>query len=91
MIIIKTHNIIIELNDINKNYSSGDNKVRALNDITLHVEKGEIVMIMGPSGSGKTTLLQIIGALLKPTSGNVLIDGKNILDEKKKKAREIKT
>ena len=54
-------------------------EVTALNDINIHVEKGSFVSIMGPSGSGKTTLLDVLGCLLKPTSGEVFIDGKKVI------------
>lgn len=68
----------IELKHLTKVYGSGHVAVKAVDDVSLHVVKGEIVAIMGPSGSGKTTLLQLIGALLRPTSGEVLVDGKNV-------------
>jgi putative ABC transport system ATP-binding protein len=56
----------------------GEFEVVALNGITLNIQKGEFVAIMGPSGSGKTTLLNLIGALDRPSEGNILIDGVNI-------------
>lgn len=67
MSIIEAHNII---HDYGKN--------RVLNDISLEVEKGDFVSILGESGSGKTTLISILGGIEKPTSGTVLIDGKEI-------------
>ena len=70
--------IAIDLQRLSKVYGSGHVAVKAVDDVSLHVTKGEMVAIMGPSGSGKTTLLQMIGALLRPTSGEVFIDGKNI-------------
>lgn len=69
---------VIETKDIKKCYGDGC-KVTALNDINIHVEKGSFVSIMGPSGSGKTTLLDVIGCLLKPTSGEVYLDGKKVI------------
>ncbi|OGO32718.1 MAG: hypothetical protein A2Z29_07855 [Chloroflexi bacterium RBG_16_56_11] len=72
------NNIAIDLQRLSKVYGSGHVAVKAVDDVSLHVTKGEMVAIMGPSGSGKTTLLQMIGALLRPTSGEVFIDGKNI-------------
>ncbi|MFQ5885269.1 MAG: ABC transporter ATP-binding protein, partial [Thermoplasmata archaeon] len=89
----KNTETIIELNHLSKVYGSGRTAVKALDDVSLHVVKGEIVAIMGPSGSGKTTLVQIIGALLKPTSGDVIIDGRNIvaLSEKELSKLRVKT
>jgi putative ABC transport system ATP-binding protein len=70
---------IIEARDIAKCYG-GDGlcKIEVLKDIDLQVRKGEFVAIMGPSGSGKTTLLDILGGLLKPTGGEVIIDGESL-------------
>ena len=72
------NNLGIELRHLSKIYGAGHVAVRAVDNVSLHVIKGEMVAIMGPSGSGKTTLLQMVGALLKPTSGDVFIDSKNI-------------
>ena len=58
-----------------KVFGSGHTAVRAVDDVSLDVRPGELVLVMGPSGSGKTTLLSMLGALLRPTSGQVLIDG----------------
>jgi len=74
------HEHVIETRNVKKCY--GEElacEVTALNDINMHVERGTFVSIMGPSGSGKTTLLDVIGCLLKPTSGEVYIDGKNVI------------
>ncbi|HJZ12090.1 MAG TPA: ABC transporter ATP-binding protein, partial [Acidobacteriota bacterium] len=64
---------LIELRNVSKVYGDG---LKALDNISLDISAGEWVSIMGPSGSGKTTLLNILGVLDKPTSGSVLIDGK---------------
>ena len=71
---------ILEVNGLKKVYTTrlGGNKVEALKNVTFSVEQGEYVAIMGESGSGKTTLLNILAALDKPTSGTVLIDGRDI-------------
>lgn len=77
---------ILEVNNLKKIYSTrfATNKVQALSDITFSVEEGEYVAIMGESGSGKTTLLNILAALDKPTGGQVLLNGKNIVAIKEK-------
>ena len=65
----------LELRQISKIYGSGPTEVRALLEVDLTVERGELVAIMGPSGSGKSTLLTIAGSLEEPTTGQVLVDG----------------
>src|SRR5512147_2791618 len=60
---------------VSKRYGSGANEVVAVKDVSLSVSPGEIVLIMGPSGSGKTTLLSMLGALLKPTEGEIRLNG----------------
>jgi putative ABC transport system ATP-binding protein len=69
---------VIELNDVSKIYSLPSGNVVALDHLSLQIQEGEFVAIMGPSGSGKSTLLNQIGCLDVPTSGSVLIDGKDI-------------
>ena len=69
---------ILEIKNLSKVYSSGHTAVKAVDNVSLSVEKGEIVLIMGPSGSGKTTLITMAGALLRPTSGEIHINGENI-------------
>ena len=61
-----------------KIYGTGENAVAALSQATLDIRAGEVTLIEGPSGSGKTTLISILGLLLKPTSGEVWIEGKNV-------------
>ena len=63
-----------------KTYGTGENAIAALKDATLEIRGGEVTLIEGPSGSGKTTLISILGLLLKPTSGEVWIEGKNVAD-----------
>ena len=69
---------ILKCDGISKIYGSGDTEVRALDNVSFSVEKGEFVSIIGPSGSGKSTLLHIIGGVDKPTEGKVYIDGTDI-------------
>lgn len=78
---------ILEVNNVKKIYTTrfGGNQVQALSNINFSVEKGEYVAIMGESGSGKTTLLNILAALDKPTSGEVLLNGKNLVSVKEKR------
>lgn len=77
---------MLKVNNLKKVYTTrfGGNHVQALSNVTFSVEKGEYVAIMGESGSGKTTLLNILAALDKPTSGEVLLNGKNITSMKEK-------
>lgn len=65
----------LQVTNVTKRYSSGTTEVTAVHDVTLSVAPGEIVLIMGPSGSGKTTLLSMLGALLKPTEGEIHLNG----------------
>lgn len=69
---------ILRCENLSKTYGSGDTCIKALNDISFSVEKGEFISIIGPSGSGKSTLLHILGGVDKPTSGNVYIGGTDI-------------
>lgn len=74
---------ILEINNLCKTYGTGNTAVKALDNVSFSVEKGEFVAIIGPSGSGKSTLLHILGGVDTPTSGSVIIDETDIskLDE----------
>ena len=76
---------LLEVKNISKTYGNGETAVKALKDVSFSVPKGEYVAIVGESGSGKSTLLNMIGALDTPTSGKVLIDGKDIFSMNDKK------
>ena len=71
---------IVEMHDICKDYYQGKEPVRVLKNVNLTVGRGEYLAIMGPSGSGKTTLMNLIGCLDVPTSGDYILDGKNLND-----------
>ncbi len=79
---------ILQENQVSKIYEKKDQKVNALWEIDLKIQKGDYISLQGPSGSGKTTLLNILGCLDKPTSGEVIIDGKDVT---KMKERELDT
>jgi putative ABC transport system ATP-binding protein len=67
---------MIELRNICRHFQMGDQEVRALDDVNVHIETGEYVSIMGPSGSGKSTLLNVLGLLDRPSAGTYLLDGR---------------
>ena len=69
---------ILRVENLTKVYGKGENEVRALDGVSFLVEKGEFVAVIGPSGSGKSTLLHILGGVDRPTSGRVLMDGKDV-------------
>ena len=75
---------LLEVKSLSKTYGSGETAVHALRNVSFSVPKGEFVAIVGESGSGKTTLLNMLGALDTPTSGKVLIDGKDTFAMKEK-------
>ena len=76
---------LLEVNHLCKTYGSGETAVHALKDVSFSVPKGEYVAVVGESGSGKSTLLNLIGGLDTPTSGKVLIDGKDVFAMKDRK------
>lgn len=69
---------ILEVKKLCKTYGKGETEVKALNNVSFSVDKGEFVAIIGPSGSGKSTLLHILGGVDVPTSGSVIINGEDI-------------
>ncbi len=81
---------IIQFNHVSKTYKQGENEVVALNDVSLAVEQGEFVAVIGPSGSGKSTFLSIAGALLQASTGDVILNGKNIKEMKPKELSKVR-
>lgn len=73
-------NVILEAKDIVKTYGYEDNKIYATNHIDLQIEEGSFVAIVGRSGSGKSTLLHILAGLVKPTKGEVYLEGKSLYE-----------
>lgn len=69
---------LVRVENLTKIYGQGENQVTALDGVSFSVTKGEFIAIMGPSGSGKSTLLHLLGAVDRPTSGKVLVDGQDV-------------
>jgi putative ABC transport system ATP-binding protein len=81
---------VLEAHDVSKIYREGLHEVPALRGVSLTVARGEIVAIEGPSGSGKTTLLCVLGCLLTPTGGRVIIDGREVDPHRPEQLRELR-
>ena len=81
---------LLQLEHITKSYRDGTEKNVVLNDISLNVERGELVAVVGPSGSGKSTMLTIAGMLLSPDSGKILIAGNDVSAAKKREWTKIR-
>ena len=81
---------VVELIDVTKTYRLGEIQVQALRGVNMKASRGEIVAIMGPSGSGKSTILNLVGALDRPTSGKVIIAGRDISKMPENKLGEIR-
>ena len=73
---------ILRVEHLSKIYGRGENEVRALDDVSFSVEKGQFVAIIGPSGSGKSTLLHILGGVDRPTSGKVFLEEQEVFQQK---------
>jgi len=86
----KTSKVILELKNIKKTYTMGNNVFDALNNVCLDIKEGEFVSITGPSGSGKSTLMHIIGLLDNPTFGQVLLEGRDIAKFKEVQLAQIR-
>ena len=70
--------MLIRARELTKVYRMGDSEIRALDDVSVDIAKGEFVAVMGPSGSGKSTFMNVLGCLDRPTSGQYLLDGKDV-------------
>ncbi len=81
---------IIETHSISRIYKMGNNTVRALQDISITIDKGEYVAFMGPSGSGKSTLMNIVGCLDTPTTGTYILNGQLVSDMTENELAEIR-
>ncbi len=81
---------VLELKQVKKTFGSGHKQVEALKEINFSADKGELIAIIGPSGSGKSTFLTIVGGLLTPTSGAVIINNKNLSDISEKERSKIR-
>ena len=81
---------LIQLRNVTKSYGEGSAAVRAVDDVSLDVSAGEVLLMMGPSGSGKTTLLSIMGAILQATSGSVKILGTELVGLKESKLPDLR-
>lgn len=82
--------MLLKADHVSKTYGSGRTAVKALQDVSLQIEAGDIVLLMGPSGSGKTTLLSIIGTLLKPSTGSVTVNQQVVSDLPEDKLAKVR-
>ena len=82
--------IIVRVDEVSKVYSMGEQRVEALKDVSLQVERGDFVAIMGASGSGKSTFMNIVGCLDTPTSGTYWLQGENVLGLSKRDLAEVR-
>ena len=81
---------VLELKQVKKTFGSGHKQVEAMKATDFTAERGELIAIIGPSGSGKSTFLTIVGGLLTPTSGDVIINDKNLVDLNEKERSRIR-
>lgn len=82
--------VVVETVGLTKIYRMGDYEIRAVDNVSLRVQRGELLSIMGPSGSGKTTLLDLIGCIDRPTGGRVLIEGRDVSQLKEHERDELR-
>jgi len=82
--------LYIEIKNLNKIYRNGEGDLKVVNDVSLNIKKGQFVIILGPSGSGKSSLMNLIGGIDRPNSGDILIDGKDIVSYSNKELNEYR-
>jgi len=83
-------NRIVEIKNLNKEYTLGGETVKALDNVSFSINKGDFIAIIGPSGSGKSTLMNMIGCLDTPDSGEYFLDGQNVFQLKSKQLADIR-
>lgn len=81
---------VISIHNVSKTYGSSHTAVKAVSDVSLEVNAGEVILIMGPSGSGKTTLLSMIGTLLKPSEGEVMVNGQSVVGMSSRELADVR-
>lgn len=81
---------VLELKQVTKTFGSGHKKVEALKETDFEAKRGELIAIIGPSGSGKSTFLTIVGGLLSPSSGDVILNGQNVTEMSEKQRSSIR-
>ncbi len=86
----KENLVVIAMEDVKRNYLLGKTVVRALQGVSLEIERGDFVSIMGPSGSGKSTLMHLMGCLDSPTSGKISIEGEDVSDMSEGELAEVR-
>lgn len=82
--------VVLELKQVKKTFGSGHKEIEAMKETNFTADRGELIAIIGPSGSGKSTFLTIVGGLLTPTSGSVVINDKNLADLNEKERSKIR-
>lgn len=81
---------LLEIKNIHKDFISGSRTVKAVNDVSFKVEKGEMIAVTGPSGAGKSTILQICAGLMQPSNGTILLDGTDMYAMSKDKLADFR-
>lgn len=81
---------VVSIKNVSKTYGSNRTAVKAVSDVSLEINPGEVILIMGPSGSGKTTLLSMIGTLLTPSEGQIEVDGENVVSMNSRQLADLR-